>query len=97
MDELIRLEKSPDVIPQSEEAGRAYTEEGDANKPGLCRNDTCETHTAEESLLGSLETDYKVKAQSRNSFECKKEAFLPDAMVKRKPPQRRWEYPAGPG
>lgn len=57
------------------------------NKPGLCGNDTCKTHDAEENRLGSPETDYEMKGQIKKSLEHKKETFLFDATVKSKPPQ----------
>lgn len=60
------------------------------NKPAQCRSDTCKTHAADESLLGSLETDYEVKGQIRKRLECTKKAFTFDAMVKRKLPQFQW-------
>lgn len=60
------------------------------NKPGQCRSDTCKTHAADESPLGSLETDYEVKGQIRKRLECKKKAFTFDATVKRKLPQFQW-------
>lgn len=52
------------------------------NKPSQCRSDTCKTHDADESPLGSLETDYEVKGQITKRLECKKKAFTFDAMVK---------------